>query len=537
MESLLKELQGNENFVKKAGAEIINLLKRIDYMKLATSAVKTGIPLAISLATANPAPIMLSLPKTAWDSIIKKPKESIGKIFDEASSFKSTYIKDVESNSIVDNVRLFRSEFAKMIDKIEVRNLVVLIDDLDRCNPDRIIEILEAIKLFLSVKKTTFIIAVDERVVKYAIKEKYPVQQDDYTDISKDYIEKIIQLPIRLPELSSIDVENYLMLLVYEMYLGDKFQTIVNKIYEEGVLFNQQRITSEQIDDYCKDIKYESDELMQLRNTIVNIKNVVADSLKGNPRQAKRFLNMFLVRKKLADIYYKGTNTIKDEILAKLMSLEYIDKDKFQELYNWYKESTVGIEKLEKLYGIVSAGKMPENELSSWNDEQLKRWVMSEPKDIFNMDLSKYFYISRDVLKEKTYSLDMLTPEDKETIEHLIKNREDAIIQRGIISKMILLEKDRKNNLIKAIYELFKKNTLGLVTLAILFDLDSSIRYDIANAVKQVDTKTINVAEVGFLQSMYRKDVDSMKLCIEELKRKGKINDTKYTKIIEKAVK
>ena len=276
---------------------------------------------------------------------------------------------------------------------------------------------------------------------------------------------------------------------------------------------------------------------MQLRNTIVNIKNVVADSLKGNPRQAKRFLNMFLVRKKLADIYYKGTNTIKDEILAKLMSLEYIDKDKFQELYNWYKESTVGIEKLEKLYGIVSAGKMPENELSSWNDEQLKRWVMSEPKDIFNMDLSKYFYISRDVLKEKTYSLDMLTPEDKETIEHLIKNREDAIIQRGIISKMILLEKDRKNNLIKAIYELFKKNTLGLVTLAILFDLDSSIRYDIANAVKQVDTKTINVAEVGFLQSMYRKDVDSMKLCIEELKRKGKINDTKYTKIIEKAVK
>ncbi|MBZ9634614.1 P-loop NTPase fold protein [Clostridium sp. FP1] len=533
MESLLKELQENKNFVKKAGTEIINLLKRIDYMKLAASAVKTGIPLAISLATANPAPIMLSLSKTAWDSIIKKPKESIGKIFDEASSFKSTYVKDAESNSIVDNVRLFRNEFAKMIEKIEVKNLVILIDDLDRCNPDRIIEILEAIKLFLSVEKTTFIIAVDERVVKYAIKEKYPLQSDDSTDISKDYIEKIIQLPIRLPELSSIDVENYLMLLVYEMYLGDKFQNIVNKLYEDGVLFNQQRITSEKIEDYCKDINYISDELIQLRNTIVNIKNVVADSLKGNPRQAKRFLNMFLVRKKLAFIYFKGTNAIKDEVLAKLMSLEYINKDKFQELYNWYQESTVGIEKLEKLYGIVSADKIPENEFSSWNDEQLKRWVMSEPKDIYNMDLSKYFYISRDVLKEKTYSLDMLTAEDKETIEHLIKNREDAAIQKGIISKMILLERDRKNNLVKAIYELFKKNTLGLVTLAILFDLDSSIRYDIAKTVIRADTKTINAAEVGFLQSMYRKDVDSMKPCIVELKSKGKINDAKYNKIIE----
>jgi hypothetical protein len=537
MESLLKELQENEDFVKKAGTEIINLLKRINYMKLAASAVKTGIPLAISLATANPAPIMLSLSKTAWDSIIKKPKESIGKIFDEASSFKSTYVKDEESNSIVDNVRLFRNEFAKMIEKIEVKNLVILIDDLDRCNPDRIIEILEAIKLFLSVEKTTFIIAVDERVVKYAIKEKYPLQSDDSTDISKDYIEKIIQLPIRLPELSSIDVENYLMLLVYEMYLGDKFQSVVNKLYEDGALFNQQRITSEKIEDYCKDINYISDELIQLRNTIVNIKNVVADSLKGNPRQAKRFLNMFLVRKKLACIYFKGTNAIKDEVLAKLMSLEYINKDKFQELYNWYQESTVGIEKLERLYGIVSADKIPENELSSWNDEQLKRWVMSEPKDIYNMDLSKYFYISRDVLKEKTYSLDMLTAEDKETIEHLIKNRGDAAIQKGIISKMILLERDRKNNLVKAIYELFKKNTLGLVTLAILFDLDSSIRYDIAKTVIRVDTKTISAAEVGFLQSMYRKDVDSMKPCIKELKSKGKINDAKYNKIIEKVVK
>lgn len=537
IESLLKALQENKNFVEKAGTEIINLLKRIDYMKLAASAVKTGIPLAISLATANPAPILLSLPKTAWDALVKKPKESIGKIFDEASSFKSNYVKDVESTSIVDNLRLFRKEFAKMIDKLEVKNLVVLIDDLDRCNPDRIIEILEAIKLFLSVEKTTFIIAVDERVVKYAIKDKYPVQSDDSTDISKDYIEKIIQLPIRLPELSSIDVENYLMLLVYEMYLGDKFQGIVDKAYEVGILFNQQRITSDQIDEYCKDIDYKSDELIQLRNTIISIKNVVADSLKGNPRQAKRFLNMFFVRKKLAGIYYKGENAIKDEILAKLMALEYIDKQKFQELYNWYQESTVGIEKLEKLYGIVSAGKEPENEFSSWNDEQLKKWIMAEPQDIYNIDLAKYFYVSRDVLKEKTYSLDMLTAEDKETISHLIKNREDAIIQKGIITKMLLLDKERKGNLVKAIYELFKKNTLGLMTLCILFDLDSSIRYDIAKTVTQIDTKTLNIAEVGFLQSMYRKDEGSMKQCIEELKSKGKLTEPKYSKIIEKMVK
>ena len=51
-------------------------------------------------------------------------------------------------------------------DVSEIDNLTVIIDDLDRCTPDRIIDTLEAIKLFLSVKKTTFIIAVDQRIIE-----------------------------------------------------------------------------------------------------------------------------------------------------------------------------------------------------------------------------------------------------------------------------------------------------------------------------------------------------------------------------------
>jgi len=53
-----------------------------------------------------------------------------------------------------------------------------MVDDLDRCSPDRIIETLEAIKLFLSVENTTFIIAIDEDVVRYSVKRKYPKIND-----------------------------------------------------------------------------------------------------------------------------------------------------------------------------------------------------------------------------------------------------------------------------------------------------------------------------------------------------------------------
>ncbi len=74
-----------------------------------------------------------------------------------------------------------------------------MVDDLDRCRPERIIEILEVIKLFLAVDRTTFIIAAGENVIKYSIREKYPPMNGFDVELDKEYIEKIIQLPIYIP--------------------------------------------------------------------------------------------------------------------------------------------------------------------------------------------------------------------------------------------------------------------------------------------------------------------------------------------------
>ena len=108
---------------------------------------------------------------------------------------------------------MFKEEFQELIKSLGVDNLVVMIDDLDRCTPEKIIDTLDAIKLFLAVPRVTFIIAVDERVIKYSIKSRYPMIDNDSVDISKDYIEKIIQLPVNIPELSEVDIMNYMYLL------------------------------------------------------------------------------------------------------------------------------------------------------------------------------------------------------------------------------------------------------------------------------------------------------------------------------------
>ena len=48
----------------------------------------------------------------------------------------------------------FRDEFAELLGKLpDIKRVVAVVDDLDRCPPPSVIATLEAIELFLSVKK------------------------------------------------------------------------------------------------------------------------------------------------------------------------------------------------------------------------------------------------------------------------------------------------------------------------------------------------------------------------------------------------
>lgn len=69
-----------------------------------------------------------------------------------------------------------------------------MLDDLDRCSPERIIEILEVIKLFLAVERTTFIIAADENVIKYSIRvAQSHLEQESFSHlITKIFEEKLM---------------------------------------------------------------------------------------------------------------------------------------------------------------------------------------------------------------------------------------------------------------------------------------------------------------------------------------------------------
>jgi hypothetical protein len=97
-----------------------------------------------------------------------------------------------------------------------INRIVLFIDDLDRCRPKRVTEVLEAVHLLLAFPVFVVVVAVDARWMKHSLATEYPHLgadlsslgknvsgaqaagppiSDDYAATPKDYLEKIFQVP------------------------------------------------------------------------------------------------------------------------------------------------------------------------------------------------------------------------------------------------------------------------------------------------------------------------------------------------------
>ena len=78
-----------------------------------------------------------------------------------------------------------------------VSRIVVFIDDLDRLAPEKAVEVLEAIKLFLDFPGCVFVLAIDYQVVVKGVAQKYGSSMD--AQKGRDFFDKMIQLPFNMP--------------------------------------------------------------------------------------------------------------------------------------------------------------------------------------------------------------------------------------------------------------------------------------------------------------------------------------------------
>ena len=122
----------------------------------------------------------------------------------------------------------FSEEFRQIIKLAgKGKPLVIIIDDLDRCLPEKSIQVLEAIKLFLDVEGCVFILAADQNVVEKAIAIKYK----DLLAPAKDIQDDSEQLFTHLEKIISRRLSNYLFRLppISDKQFGD----FIIKVYSE----------------------------------------------------------------------------------------------------------------------------------------------------------------------------------------------------------------------------------------------------------------------------------------------------------------
>ena len=89
----------------------------------------------------------------------------------------------------------------------------------------------------------------------------------------------------------------------------ESFSRLIIKIFEEKMIISGDVITLEEINKLIDELKLswrdgDKSAFNETAKIIDEIREIVASTLKGNPRQAKRFLNTFITKRQLAKIYY-----------------------------------------------------------------------------------------------------------------------------------------------------------------------------------------------------------------------------------------
>ena len=210
---------------------------------------------------------------------------------------------DVDGDPEPRNLDEFRQDFAELLageQLSHVRRVVVLVDDLDRCLPDTVVDTLETMRLFLSVPKMSFVIAADEDRVADALRDRYPAGNgpagEEEEEPARLYLHKIVQTTLRLPALSRFDTEAYLLLLLLQSRVEDQLTETQFEQVVEGC--TELRIAARTIDSIKipKGLDIASEMQFAARLT-----PILYEKLRGSPRRVKRFLNDLNVRSSIAE--------------------------------------------------------------------------------------------------------------------------------------------------------------------------------------------------------------------------------------------
>jgi predicted KAP-like P-loop ATPase len=346
--------------------------------------------------------------------------EHAAKVGGEAAKEASGLLKEKKKTTPPKEIQALRDSFEETLGAMGV-TLVVLIDDLDRCLPETTIATLEAIRLFLFLKNTAFVIAADDAMIKHAVRQHFKGVDDE---LVTNYFDKLIQLPIRVPPLGTQEVRAYMMLLFIESSnlspdLKEKLRAgICRQLSQtwQGKRVDRAFVQSLH-DSFEADLVGRFDAADRLAPLMAT-----ASGIGGNPRLIKRFLNAVSIRMVISNAHGVGVD---EAVLAKMLLFERLGNPKaYTALTKAVAENEEGKPAfLSEWEDAANAGRKPKLE-TPWDDDFILEWLQLPPR-LANLDLRGVLYVSREHAPLITPS-DRLSSEAAEILVALLQHPDMA---------------------------------------------------------------------------------------------------------------
>ena len=402
MDVIATKLEEEAESRQKGVAKAKSLLRRVRWLRVAKLAAGPAASLAFGLP--------IGLLGNAW---------ALGKqALSDADDLEGELADDIESTgegiaeaagellkpkaSPPKEIQALRDTFEETLDELGV-TLIVLIDDLDRCLPATTISTLEAIRLFLFLKNTAFVIAADNDMIKHAVRHHFEDVPDDALVTS--YFDKLIQVPIRVPPLGTQEVRAYMMLLFIE---NSDLDPTTQECIRAGVVAQLRKTwQGARVDRAFVESLHDGfpPELMAKLDTADRLAPLMttASGIIGNPRLIKRFLNALSIRMTISNAQGVGVD---EAVLAKLLLFERLgDPKAYAELTKSVSENENGQPAfLAEWEEEAASGKDVELD-APWDSVFMREWL-TLPPTLAGTDLRGALYVSRE-------HAPLITPEDR----------------------------------------------------------------------------------------------------------------------------
>ena len=408
---LIQAAKNKETILQKSK----NLLARIDGLRLA-GWLAEGAALAAGFPTFGLVSKIFGTAQNALDGIqdateSKQVVETGKEIVDSGRKLIAPQKQQTPPQQIDE----FRKEYGEILQDLG-KKLVIVIDNLDRCLPANAIQTLEAIRLFLFLNRTAFIIAADEEMIRHSVAEHY---KDLSYRHQIDYLDKLIQIPIRVPKAGVLEIRAYLYMLyaIHQKVPPEKLanlrqflETHLQQSWQDQSL-NPEQVAKTIEEQHNQALLSDFERANRIAPLLANSPNI-----HGNPRIVKRILNTIKMRTKIAN---RRQMSLDEAIITKLVIFERcVDSDV---VINFYQRINEEEGKPELLKELENNNEQNLSKLSENKPIQafIKEWAKLEPK-LSNVDLRAAIYLSRETIPLNTYTA-QLSQKAQQALSILLK--------------------------------------------------------------------------------------------------------------------